>query len=253
MTFIATSAIIAGASAAYGIGKGISQNAQANKIDRNNVRPSYDIPQEYLKNVEMAKQMAQVGLPQQQYNNQLNSINQNQAAGLQVLNNSANPGANVAAIVRAGDNAANTLNAQDAAARQANQRFYIGQNGVLGQQKLAQQQYNKFDKYTEQFNKSAALRGASNQNIQNGVNGLSGVATNLYGMGTGDEGSTNATSTLGPRVTAGSITPPQQQYQSLLPTSQPAVSNAPVGLGVYSRYGTTPNYLDRFSYGQNIY
>lgn len=185
MSFLITAAVVGGASTVYGIGKGISQSAQANKIDKNNPRPVYDIPDEYKQNQSLAKQMAQVGLPQQQYNNQLNAIGRNQAAGIQTLGRSANPGSGVASVVRASNDASNNLNAQDAAARQQNQRFFIGQNGVLGQQKLAQQQYNKFDKYTEQFNKSAALRGAANQNIQNGVNGAVGMATNLYGLNQG--------------------------------------------------------------------
>lgn len=178
-------AVIAGANALYGIGKGISQNAKANSIDKNNPRPTYQIPQEYIDNVNMAKQMARVGLPQQQYNNQVNAIARNQASGLQTLGRSANPGSGVASVVRAGNDANNMLNAQDAAARQQNQRFLIGQNSVLGSQKLAQQQYNKFDRYTENFNRAQGLRGAANANIQNGVTGAANMAANLAFADTG--------------------------------------------------------------------
>lgn len=194
MSFLVTAAVIGGASTLYGVGKGIAQDAKANKIDAANQRPNYVIPDEYTKNVELARQLAQVGLPQQQYNNQQNAVLRNQAAGIQTLGRSANPASGVAAVVRASNDANNTLNAQDAAARQQNQRFYIGQNGILGQQKLAQQQYNKFDKYTEQFNKAAALRGAANQNIQNGINGASSMAMGLASIDNGDD-SNNATKT----------------------------------------------------------
>lgn len=182
MSFLITTAVIAGGSLAYGIGKGISQNKQASNIEKNNVRPTYQIPKEYQDNVNMARQMAQIGLPQEQYNNQVNNINRNQAGGFQTLSRSANPGAGVASVVRAGNDATNNLNAQDAAARQNNQRFFIGQNGVLGQQELAKQQYDKFDKYTEQFNKAAALRGSANQNIQNGINGASSMVGGLASL-----------------------------------------------------------------------
>jgi len=138
--------------------------------------------------------MAQVGLPQQQYNNQQNAILRNQAGGIQTLGRSANVGSGVASLVRASNDADNTLNAQDAAARQQNQRFYIGQNGVLGQQKLAQQQYNKFDKYTENFNRAQGLRGAANANIQNGVNGASGMVMGLAGMNNGGSDGVSSTS-----------------------------------------------------------
>lgn len=182
MSFLVVSAAIGAGSALYGIGKSISQSSQANNIDKGNPRPSYVIPDEYKQNVLAAQNMARVGLPSQQYNNQVNAINRNQAGGLGALARSANPGASVASIVRQGDDANNQLNAQDAQARQTNERYAIGQNAQLGSQKLAQQQYNKFDNYTEQYNKSAALRGAANQNLQGAVNGASQMATNLYGI-----------------------------------------------------------------------
>jgi len=183
MSFIAVSAGVGAASLGYSVYKGIHQGAQANAINKSNPRPNYNIPDEYKQNVLMAQNMARIGLPSQQYNNQRNAINQNQAGAVSALGNSANPGANLASIVRAGDNVTGNLNAQDAQARLQNQRYAIGQNAQLGQQELAQQQYNKFDKYTEQFNKAAALQGASNQNIQNGINGAANLAGTLYGYG----------------------------------------------------------------------
>jgi hypothetical protein len=179
MAFIVTSAIIAGGSALYGIGSGIAKNAKANSIDKNNQRPTYSIPKEFAENVSLAKQMAQIGLPQQQYNNQLNAIGRNQASGLQTIGRSANPGTGVAQVVRASNDANNNLNAQDAAARQSNQRFFIGQNQNMAQQQLAKQQYDKFDNYTENFNRAQSLRGAANQDFNGAVNAASNVATGL--------------------------------------------------------------------------
>jgi hypothetical protein len=252
MAFLITSAVIGGASALYGIGKGISQNAKANGIDANNRRPTYTIPQEYQDNVNLARQMAQVGLPQQQYNNQQNNILSNQSSGLQALGRSANVGSGVASVVRASNDASNNLNAQDAAARQNNQRFFIGQNGVLGQQKLAQQQYNQFDKYTEQFNKSAALRGAANQNIQNGVNGAAGMAAGLYGMGQ-NKADTPAVDQLGSRQTLQNTLPIglQTPYSKpMTPYPQQQVDSDPYA---YVRAGQQrANPASRFNYfGQN--
>jgi hypothetical protein len=188
VSFVAVSAGVGAASLGVGIYKSIKQGHQASQIDKNNQRPTYDIPQEYKDNAAYAKQMAGVGLPQQQYNNQLNAINRNQAGGIFTLSRSANPGANLAALVRAGNDANGNLNAQDAAARQSNMRLFLGQNAALGQQRLAQQQYNKFDKYTEDYNKAAALRGASNQNLNNAVSGAAGMATGLASMENGGMG-----------------------------------------------------------------
>lgn len=171
-----------------GIVRGIGQNNKANDIEKNNARPTYQIPDEYNQNLAIANHMAQTGIPQQQYQNQLNAINRNQAAGVQALGRSQNPTGSIASIVRAGNDAANQLNAQDAMAQQNNQRFAMGQRGMLGQQRLAQQQYNKFDKYTENFNQAAALRGAANQNFNNASNGIfqlgaAGISSGLFGGG----------------------------------------------------------------------
>lgn len=180
MTFVAISAGVGVASLGYSIYKSEKQSSDANKIDKSNPRPNYTIPDEYKQNVLAAQNMARVGLPSQQYNDQLNAINRNQAGGLGALGKLDSGG--VAGVVRQSNDAHNHLNAQDAQARQANERYAIGENAQLGAQKLAQQQYNKFDNYTEQYNKSAALRGAANQNLQNGINGAAQTATNLYGL-----------------------------------------------------------------------
>lgn len=182
MSFVAVSAGVGAASLGVGLYKSIKQNSEANGIDKNNPRPSYTIPDEYKQNVLAAQNMARVGLPSQQYNDQQNAINRNQAGGLGALSRTPNVGG-VASVVRQSNDANNHLNAQDAVARQNNERYAIGQNAQLGAQKLAQQQYNKFDKYTEDYNKAAALRGASNQNLQGAFNGAGQLATNLYGYG----------------------------------------------------------------------
>jgi len=204
MSFITVSAGVGIASGLYGIGKSISQSSQANKVKT--ARPSYQIPQEFMQNAALAKNMAQIGMPQQQYNNQQNAINSNQASGIQALNRSANPGSGIASVVRASNDANNNLNAQDAMARQQNQRYFIGQNAQLGQQRLAQQQYNDFDRYTENYNESAALKGAANQNLQNGVNGLSNVAMGLATMG----GSPGSVQTMGQKNNMEQLSPAKQ-------------------------------------------
>lgn len=161
---------LGGLSLLYGVGKDISQTNKANAIQKNLKTPVDVIPQEFYDNRNIAKQMAQVGIPQQQYNNAENNIQQNQAASLATVGRSANPGANVAAITRQGDNATNTLNAEDAAARQTNQRYFIQENAALGARKDQQEQTNVFDPYTRDFNLMQAYRGAANDTTNNLVN-----------------------------------------------------------------------------------
>lgn len=169
------SAIIAGAavgvaSLGYGIYKDAHKSHQANVIEKNNIRPTQYVDPIYQQNVNTAQNLAQQGIAQPAYNNQENAINQNQGAAISALNNSANPGANLASIVRAGNNASSTLNAQDAIARNKNTLLLMQQRGLLAGAKQNAFDYNYKDKYSEQLAKSQALRGAAEQTGNNTVN-----------------------------------------------------------------------------------
>lgn len=171
--------IVAGA-AAKGI-TGAVQTGQANAIDKNNIRPVEGVDPIYQQNVNTAAQMAAQGIPQEEINRQLNSINQNQAGAISTLNNSANPGANLAGVVRAGDNATGNLNAEQAAARNKATLALIQQRGILAGAKQNAWNYNYADKYSEQLAKSQALRGAGMQNEAGAANALIGAGTSYLG------------------------------------------------------------------------
>lgn len=180
------SGIIAGGAllGASAIGKGItglSQEHQASQIEKNNIRPVQTVDPAYQQNVNTAQQMAQIGLPQQQYNNQLNAINQNQAGAISALGNSANPGAGLASIVRAGNNATGNLNAEDAAARNRNTLNLIQQRGILAGANKDAWNYNYADKYSENLAKSQALRGAGMQNVSGAFNDLGQAGMSVLG------------------------------------------------------------------------
>ncbi len=193
MSAIIGGSIVAAAAIGKGI-EGISQNNQASAIEKKNIRPIMPVQQEYQQNVNTAQQMAQQGIPQQAYNNQVNAINQNQAGAISALNNSANPGANLASVVRAGNSASANLNAQDAIARNKNTLALLQQRGILAGAKQNAWNYNYADKYSENLAKSQALRGAGAQNINGAFNTL-GQAGMLYaGVPGGNSGVGNATS-----------------------------------------------------------
>lgn len=182
------SAIVAGiAVGASALGKGIYgavQNHKASEIEKSNIRPTEAVDPIYQQNVNTAAQMAQQGIPQASYNNQVNSINQNQASGISALNNSANPGANLASVIRAGNSANSNLNAQDAAARNKNTLALIQQRGILAGAKQNAWNYNYADKYSEGLANSQALRGAGSQNIAGGLGELGQAGMGLLGAGT---------------------------------------------------------------------
>jgi len=179
------SAIIAG----IGIGAatlgqaavGISQNSKASAIEKSNIRPTQYVDPIYQQNVNTANQMAQDGIAQPAYNNQLNNIQQNQAGAISGLNNSANPGAGLASIVRQGNNATNNLNAEDAMARNRNTLLALQQKGILAGANQNAFNYNYADKYSENLAKSQALRGAGTQNLGGAFKTLSSAGTSYFG------------------------------------------------------------------------
>lgn len=191
MAGLLTAGALLGAGALYKGITGAVQTGQASAIDRKNIRPTQYVDPAYQQNVNTAQQMSQQGIPQAAYNNQVNSINQNQAVAISALNNSANPGAGLASIVRAGDNASSNLNAQDAAVRNKNTLALIQQRGILAGAKQNAWNYNYADKYSEQLAKSQALRGAGMQNEAGAANALIGAGTSYFGNRT--PGSSSAT------------------------------------------------------------
>lgn len=179
---------IAGASALFKIGSGIAQNHSAGQIEKNNPYPTYTVDPLYKANLAQANQMAQVGLPQQQYNNQANNIQQNQAGAIFSLSRSANPGANLAAIVRQGDQATGNLNAQDAVARNRNMLNLLQQRQQLAQQNDKAWDWNYQQKYLGNLAKSQALRTAGNTNINSGANDVTSTALTGMNLGMGRGG-----------------------------------------------------------------
>lgn len=235
-------AVIAGAGLLYSGIKGAVNDSKASAIQKNLKDPVFHIPDEFIQNRNLARQMAQIGLPQQQYNNQLNNINQNQAQGIAAINNSANPGAGIAATVRAGDNATNTLNAEDAQARANNQRYFISQNGVLGQQELAKQQNDVYDKYTRDFNQMQAYRGAANQNYNNAINGAQNLGLTYMNSQNGND-STPAPQGYTPQTVAQTTAGFNQYLQG---------QRRPSGQQYYGRQGALPpmgNWYDNWEQG----
>lgn len=181
MAGIITAGALIGAGALYKGITGAIQTGKANAIDGANIRPTEQVDPAYQQNVNTAEQMAQQGIPQEEINRQQNSINQNQTGAIASLSNSGNPGANLASVVRAGDNATGQLNAEQASARNKNTLLLMQQKGILAGAKQNAWNYNYADKYSEQLAKSEALRGAGMQNEAGAANALIGAGTAIAG------------------------------------------------------------------------
>lgn len=154
--------------------QGIFQGAKGNKLAKQNIRPTYEIPKEFQQNLAIAENMGRVGLPQQQYNQAQQNFQRNQSSALRQFSRMGNP-RGLAGIVRAGNDATLGLDVADAQARMSNQRNAMGYRSQVGQQQLAKQQWDKFQNYGEKADAAAALQGAGRQNVMGALSELSQV------------------------------------------------------------------------------
>ncbi|HLG29940.1 MAG TPA: hypothetical protein VI387_06970, partial [Candidatus Brocadiales bacterium] len=106
----------------------------------------------------------------EQYNAGQVGIGRNMSSGLRMLSNRANPINGINSLVRAGNDASNNLNVQDANMRRQNMLNAQNQRSILGGQKQQAWNWNSRDNYGEQLAKIQAMKGAGMQNVGNGLN-----------------------------------------------------------------------------------
>lgn len=144
---------------------GIFQGAKANRIDRNNIRPTQNVQQEYFQNVADAEQAARSGMPVAQYQQALQNQQRNLTGGVRALGRSANPSAGLASLLRASNDSALNLDVQNSLQQRQNQRYLASQRGMLANQKQAAFDWNMKSPYLAKFAQAQALRGAGAQNL----------------------------------------------------------------------------------------
>lgn len=188
-------AIIAAAAAVYQIGSGIDQKNKAKKMERSLKRPDYnprpyEIPKEVDQYLQKAKMEAlDQKLPGQQVmeerisgatSNAVAATQQSGTDSAEILNA-------IAGIQRSEDRAVNDLNvmaAQDQIRKQANVDQALSNSAQFADRKTAMDkqdadrkfQINEYDPYKEKAAAISALKGAGQQNIYGGIEGISSVA-----------------------------------------------------------------------------
>lgn len=184
------------------IGQGIAGLFQAGKAKKMMKRlqdPGYKIPKEFAQNLAIAENMAQTGMPAEQYNKGQQDINRAGTAGLRALSRSSNPSAGAASLLRGQTDALNNLNVANASARRQNILGAMGARREFAGQKLAKQQYEQ-QAYSDAYNQLNAMRGAGIQNTIGGMSGLGqlGLYSNIYGQ-------SPSTRTMGDKLGLGTI------------------------------------------------
>lgn len=167
---------IKGVSSLFSIGKG-------NQAARRNHRPVEQVNPLYQKNVTLAENMARQGMPQEQYNNQMQGIQRNQAGALSILGRRGGDSGSLASLLRGSNDAIGNLNAQDAMARQGNQRFAFGQRGILANQQNNVWDYNNKQRYAENAASIAQQIGSGKQNAFGSLTDATNIAMMQQGEG----------------------------------------------------------------------
>jgi hypothetical protein len=168
----------AAASAATGLISGISglfQKAKANRLEKANVRPIYNIPGEIRSNQQIAQKQATMGMPGAQYQQGMRNIDRNATNAL-AASQSRGAGLSSIGAIQQGSNDANlNLTAADSQQRVANIRNLMSQNQVMAQYRDKAWGWNNQAKYQENADAIRALRGAGNANLNTGLNGIIGA------------------------------------------------------------------------------
>lgn len=192
------------AAAAPSVIKGIAGIADifgGKRRARNNIRPTAEVNQNYLKNVALAESMGRTGLPQEQYNRSFQNIGRNQSVALNSLSRSANPAAGLQGLLRASNDATMGLDVQSGNARLNNQRFAFGQRNNLAQDQQRVFNWNKIGRYNEEANAAAQQIGSGKSNAFGALSDLSQLGQVAAGAGVfgggGGQGSFNQPGTNG--------------------------------------------------------
>lgn len=200
MSFATTAIVGAGAAGVGALGKGLTglfQGLKARRIEKNNVRPTQVVQNEYLKNVSDAEQAARLGMPLQQYQQAQQNQQRNFNGVVNALGRSANSSAGLSGLLRAQNDAALNLDVNNAQQRVQNQRYLAQQRNILGQQKQDAFDWNQKSKYLADLAQSQGLRGASQQNLMGAFNDFSQIGTSLASGGLGFGGGGSVSPSLG--------------------------------------------------------
>lgn len=177
-----------------GGGIGIAQRAQAKKWLKNHPQPIEAIPAEQLQNQELARIRANTGMPSEQYNNAIKSIQRQQLMALRGAQDRKGGLALLGGINEYGNDAVGNLNAQDAQMRVNAEGQLINVNNQVANTKRDLFQKNVRDKYLRDYDYNMGVKGAGNQNLVGGIDkslaGLFGSAggSGLVGRSSGGSG-----------------------------------------------------------------
>lgn len=204
MSMAIIGAVVAVGTATYGIAEGANQKRRARHqleaLDKS--KPVETIPEEVLRNQELANLRAKTGLPSEQYNLAMKNIQRQQ---MRTLRGAADRKMGLSLLPSVDDNALRAterLDAENAGARRQNEKVLMDSNNQIASWKKGIYDRNVREPWNRSYEYNMALKGQGNQNISNsivsGINALGSLGTALGGtQGNNNSNSNWATSLFG--------------------------------------------------------
>jgi hypothetical protein len=147
----------------------LGQKAKANMLLANLKRPTYNTPQEIVDNQAIAKNRANTGLPAQQYAQAMQNIERQRNAAINTLNTRRSVLAGIGKVQQGATDATLGLDVADAKQKIANEQGLMKANTQLANFKDKEWDWNKRQKYIEDYNYGMGLLGSGNQNLLNSI------------------------------------------------------------------------------------
>lgn len=198
---------------------GYFQKKKGNQILKDNPRPTEEIPQDVLENQQMARQMANEGLPSEQYQQAQKNIQRQQATALNASQDRRGALATVGAIQQGTNDATGNLDAENANARRQNQLNLMNVNNTVAGWRDKTWQWNQQQRYIQAYNTGNALVGIGNSNMTKGADKL---LSGIIGAGTGAAISGNQGGAM-PNMN----TPAANSYRNMAPVEQGGSAGSP--------------------------
>lgn len=174
------STALALAPSAIQLGKSAIQSYKAKKIAKSNVRPDYVPSTQIQENRDLAASLAGTGLSDstKALYGQQNERNLSQSLG--AILRSGGSGNQISDLYANNNDALMKLNSMDAEMQRYNISQYLQTNKDLAQENQTQWQVNEYGPYADKAQLAGQLRLNSQENLGNGLSGLSKTASNYF-------------------------------------------------------------------------
>lgn len=181
MSFVAVAAGAAALPSIFGAIRGVGQRRQAKRIRANAVDPGYEQNSAVLQNKDILEnRYNNYNLPG--YSMQMNNLGTNAATAFNSGMRGASSGGDVldlaTKIAYGTGQQQNQLMVQNAQGKEAALGGFLDANVAAGQERQNSNAYDR-QQYMQKLEEAASLYGASDQNINNAITGVSSIGTSL--------------------------------------------------------------------------